>query len=74
MLKTFEQQLFWYSFISVTKQRFFFGFFAILFLQIRFICCMFHPSRDMIRSVLCPRFELVRWLLRRCDVSVQRIN
>ena len=36
---------------------------------IRYICCVFHPSNELLCSDIIPRWAVIGWLLQTCTVS-----
>ena len=37
---------------------------------IRYICCVFHPSNELLCSDIIPRWAVIGWLLQTCTVSL----
>jgi len=37
---------------------------------IRFVCCLIHPSNEVLASDIIPRWALVGWLISLCQVGV----
>ena len=40
---------------------------------IRYICCVFHPSNELLGSDIIPRWAVIGWLLQTCTVRNETI-